>query len=117
MSKSFAERLTTHRIGATGMLAEKRLAKKLKGKLRPSSGAMAGAKGDIDFTECLMEVKSTTSESLSIKHAWLCKISDEALAISKWPALTITFTTGNGKPVMDGEWVLVPLRQWKEIQP
>ena len=96
------------RIGSTGRRSEARLAQRLQGRLQPASGAMAGAKGDVSLPEVLLEAKSTTAGLLPVRHAWLAKIAKEARAAGKIPALGITFTTGDGRPVPDGAWVAVP---------
>ena len=96
------------RIGSTGRRSEARLAQRLQGRLQPASGAMAGAKGDVSLPDVLLEAKSTTGGLLPVRHAWLAKIAKEARAAGKIPALGITFTTGDGRPVPDGAWVAVP---------
>lgn len=101
-------------IGDTGRKSEKRLAKQLGGRARPASGAMEGAKGDIDFDTVLMEAKSTTSGSLALKFEWLAKIAREALQVRKSPALAVSFTDNDGKAYPNGEWVLVPRSLWEE---
>lgn len=102
------------RIGNAGRASEKRLSKALGGRARPASGAMVGAKGDIALGNTLMESKSTTSASMSLKLDWLVKIGNEARAEGKSPALSVSFTNGAGNPWRDGEWVLIPLHVWKE---
>ena len=78
-----------------GQKAEVRASKRLGGRLQPGSGCI--------------------SESLSLKLEWLRKISKEAADITKEPALTIQFVDGSGRPVLDGAWVMVPERVFKEI--
>ena len=101
-------------IGTAGRKSEKKLAGQLKGRVRRGSGNMEGAKGDIDLDAVLMEAKSTTSNSLGLKLDWLGKISREARSEAKMAALSVTFTTPDGLPRMDGQWVLVPLHHWNE---
>jgi hypothetical protein len=96
------------RIGKSGRRSEARLARRLQGRLQPASGAMAGAKGDVSLPAVLLEAKSTTGGMLPVRHAWLAKIAREARAAGKIPALGITFTTGDGRPLPDGAWVAVP---------
>lgn len=111
----YLRRLAKAGIGASGRASEKRLAKALGGKARPASGAMQGAKGDIDLGPVLMEAKSTVGLSMSLKREWLLKIAGEARSEGKTPALAISFVLENGRPLPDGEWVAVPLSVWKEI--
>ena len=104
------------RIGSTGRRSEARLAQRLQGRLQPASGAMLGAKGDVSLPAVLLEAKSTTGGMLPVRHAWLAKIAKEARAAGKIPALGITFTTGDGRPVPDGAWVAIPEWLFKEWQ-
>ena len=102
-------------VGAAGVKSEKRLAKRLGGRQTPGSGALEGAKGDVVLPDVLMEAKSTTNDSMSLKLDWLAKISGEASNQSKQPALSVTFVTGDGRPRKDGAWVMIPERVWKEL--
>jgi hypothetical protein len=98
-----------------GQKAEVRASKRLGGRLQPGSGCKDHSKGDFFTPDFLFESKSTISESLSLKLEWLRKISKEAADITKEPALTIQFVDGSGRPVLDGAWVMVPERVFKEI--
>lgn len=102
-------------IGTVGKASEKKVAKSLGARLRPASGAMASAKGDMTVDSFLLEAKSTVSESLGIKYEWLGKISNEAMAINKKPALAVTFTWPDGRAVPYGEWVMIPLNVFNEM--
>lgn len=102
-------------IGTTGRMSEKRVAKSLNGRLTPASGALSGAKGDIHLTDYLVEAKATEKDSMSVKLAWLTKIAAEARSEGKEPALSISFVTGDGRPVFDGEWVAVPKSVFEEM--
>ena len=103
-------------IGAEGLAAEKRIAKRVEGRQMPGSGAMQGAKGDVTLPDVLLEVKSTVNDSLSLKLEWLAKITGEARAVGKEPALSVLFTTGDGRPRKDGAWVMVTERYFNELQ-
>lgn len=107
-------RRSQSRIGETGRKAERKLAQRLGGRARPASGAMEGAKGDIEIDDFLMEAKSTVKDSVTLKFGWLSKIAHEARNMGKKPALAVTYTFPDGTPVRDGAWVLVPLRVWEE---
>lgn len=113
----FLKRKTQHRIGKSGRASERRLTKDLGGRGRPASGAMEGAKGDIDLGEVLVEAKSTTGASIAVKHSWLAKIGREARMEGKMPALTLSYVNEDSSPVMDGEWALIPLHKFKELLP
>lgn len=110
----YLRRKNQHKIGKAGRKSEKKLVKQLGGKARPASGAMDGAKGDIDLDHILMECKSTINMSLVLKLGWLLKIAYEARCVGKRPALSISFTHDDGEPVKDGQWVMVPLSVWEE---
>ena len=101
-------RLESRRIGHGGRRSEKRVAKKLGKRPVPGSGSQPGAKGDIRLDRMLMETKSTAKGSISVKKAWLDKITREALAANRIPVLVISFTTPVGDSVRNGDWLLVP---------
>jgi hypothetical protein len=100
-------------IGWSGRRSEKHLAKKLGATPTPNSGAVAGAKGDLNLDAHLIEAKSTVAATLGLKHAWLSKIAKEARSVGKSPVLTLSFVTGDGRPKPSGEWVCLPLHEWK----
>lgn len=97
-----------------GIASEKKTAKRLSGKLKPGSGAMEGAKGDMSVDGYLIENKSTIKESMTLKLDWLHKISNEALQTNQTPALAIQFVTGNGDAKPFGKWVAIPERDFQE---
>lgn len=106
MSNPFTDRLArgTHKHGQK---SERKTAKRLGGVTRPGSGAVAGAKGDIVLTEFLVENKSTEHASISLKLAWLDKISLEAREEGKAPALSIQFVDKQGNSKKRGRWVMI----------
>jgi len=115
MTNPYLNRRAKHTIGKAGRKSENRLAKVLGARQRPASGALLGAKGDISFDNILMEAKSTTCSSISIKLAWLLKITHEARSEGKIPALSLSFTRPDGNPYPDGEWVALPLHKYLEL--
>lgn len=114
MSKIPYLRRSQNKIGESGRKAERKLTRRLAGRARPASGAMEGAKGDIEIADFLMEAKSTVKDSVTLKFGWLSKIAHEARNMAKRPALAVTFTFPDGTPVRDGAWVMVPLHVWEE---
>lgn len=95
------------RIGEAGRKAEGHTAKRLGARLVRGSGS-GWLKGDL-FTKLVhVEAKSTQKKSISLKLEWLEKITRTAMEQGKQPAVTITFTTGDGRPKFSGKWVLVP---------
>lgn len=90
---------------------EKRAAKAISGRNTRGSGC-GRDKGDAKSDLFLVECKSTQKESLSIKRAWLEKITREAG--SKIPALYFGFDRGAGDVGLD--WVAFPAKEFKGIQ-
>jgi hypothetical protein len=101
-------------IGTAGRKSEKLLAKRLGARLTPASGA-ANAKGDMRREGWLIEAKSTVSGSMSLSYAWLSKIMGEAMAAGRKPALAITFTDREGRPVSRGSWVMIPEIEYQSL--
>ena len=64
---------------------EKGVAKSLKGKTVPNSGAIMFGAGDVALDNWLIECKTKTSpsDSISIKRDWLEKNEEEAFAMHK----------------------------------
>lgn len=111
----FLERRSKDR---TGSKAEKKVAKRLGGLNTPASGAMEGAKGDINLGGARpfkLENKCTVNASLSLKLDWLRKISTEALEQGVDPALSLQFVNSTGDPVVDGAWVAIPEHIFREM--
>lgn len=100
-----------------GKLYEAKVAPKLSARLRPASGAMVSAKGDMVMREYLIESKTTTGKSLPIELGWLVKITNEALATGKVPALLFSFVLPSGRPApnCESEWVAVSLQTFKSL--
>lgn len=111
----YFKRRTQHRIGKSGRKSEQRVAKMLGGRLRPASGALEGAKGDIVMDKFLVEAKSSQRMSITIKLDWLCKIAREARSEGKTPALTVSFVTPEGRAQLDGDWVMIPMHTFEEM--
>jgi len=107
--------LKRNRIPRHGQLAEKRAAKRLGGRLTPASGAKDGAKGDITKSQFLIESKATKHASITIKLAWLDKISKEAEDSGKVPAMILQFVDVAGNPWRGSGWFLVPERIFNEL--
>ncbi len=87
---------------------EKRVAAVLGGKVQRGSGSKAFHKGDVKSAELLVESKRTDKESLGIKKEWLVKISQEAAAYGRIPALSIEFDTMPRLVAKD--WIAVPAK-------
>lgn len=101
--------------GDHGQKAEKKASKRLYGNLQPGSGCSPNNKGDIKTDHFLIESKATIHDSCSVKLGWLRKISDEAISLSREPALVVQFVTHDGKLVPDGGWVMIPERVFREL--
>jgi hypothetical protein len=112
----YLERKNKHKIGKAGRRSETRLAKKIGGRQTPGSGNIQGAKGDIKAGQFLIEAKSTQNESYSLTREVLCKIEAEAGRTAKYPALAVSFITGDGRPKSSGEWVAIPLSLFETLK-
>ena len=64
---------------------EKIVAKSLKGKVQPNSGATPFFKGDIVADDWLVECKTqmTDKKTITIKKEWLDKLEEERFAMRK----------------------------------
>ena len=101
----FLRREAKHPIGRTGRRSEEKLADRIGARLRPNSGAMTGAKGDMTLDNLLIEAKSTVHDTLQMKLDWLLKIEREARELGLRPAFAINFTDGSGRPRTGGRWI------------
>lgn len=108
MSNPYIRRVKKRSAGYHGMRSERRVAKSLGTRQTPASGALPGAKGDIRLERLLIEAKATRHGSIQIKKEWLDKITQEALALHKTPALMISFVMPTGAGIRNGDWVMVP---------
>jgi hypothetical protein len=104
-----------NRSGKHGQRSEKRMAKKQGAKLQPGSGAFTGRKGDMRQGKYLAEAKATVQSSASVKLAWLTKITEEAVQVGCDPLLLLSFVNGSGEPKVNGDWVLMPLYVFNEL--
>jgi hypothetical protein len=102
--------------GVGGRKGERGLSSRIGGTLRPGSGALDGAKGDVTKFETLSECKTTIRDSMSLQLSWLHKIYQEALEVGKTPALALAFVNveGQSKGKRD-RWVCVPESVWLEM--
>ena len=63
----------------------------------------------------LFECKQTEKKSLRIQGEWLSKITREAMAAGKEPALEFEIQ-GHTDPQLEKEWVAVPLSVFRRLQ-
>jgi Holliday junction resolvase len=109
--------------GGTPDDQERRIAKRFGGKKVAGSGSSDYSKGDVrdvtagsgDEIEFLVECKQTLHASLSVKWAWLTKITREASAVQKEPALAIEIQGGKNDPLCDRDWVLISARSFERL--
>ena len=104
----YLKRAKTGDKGVAGRKAEGSLAKRLGGSVTPGSGAIEGAKGDVRVGNFLVENKTSTNDSFSVKKDHLYKIYQEALEVSKVPALAFQFVNAEGKSQKKDRWVCIP---------
>lgn len=81
-------------------------------KRRPASGAFPMLKGDNEGKMVLVDCKSTVHDSIRITKEQLKKITTEAYAERKRPAIAITFSETDVGVAKD--WVLVEAELVKE---
>lgn len=84
------------------------------GSAAQSSKVRTGRRGDVTSELLLSECKTVVKKaSISIKQAYLIKITREAKAAMKSPSLVFSF------PVMpddvDSDWLMVPLAVWEKL--
>ena len=91
---------------------ESRLAKMLGGRRQPASGALDFAKGDVKTDLLLLEAKRTGKKSLGVKAEWLEKITREARAEGRIPALSIELPTNHATPT---DWTMVPTEFLRDL--
>lgn len=96
--------------GKGGKNYEKKASKLLKGQLTSGSGAKE-KKGDLLVQDLLLELKTSTHESLTLKKEYLQKIKKAAIEQDKQPGLLFSFVTMNG--VAEEEWICIPLYLWR----
>lgn len=101
---------------------EDRIADRLGGKRVRGSGASIYSKADVRDIEArssdvmfLCECKTTKHGSMSIKWDWLIKITKEAMAVQKEPALAIEIRGGKECHITDRDWIMIPLRVMEEL--
>ncbi len=109
---------------STPTMQEDRIAGRLGGKRVRGSGSSMYSKADVrdvslagveDDVEFLVECKQTKYASISVTWKWLLKISAEANAVQKEPALAIEIKGGERDPNCDRDWVMVPARVLEKL--
>jgi len=101
---------------------ENRVARVLSGRRQPGSGSSPYAKGDViqksseghSLSKFLVECKQTKHKSLSVKGEWLSKISREAMAAGKEPALQFEIK-GIEDTFAERDWIAIPLSVFKRL--
>ncbi len=104
------------KIGQSGLNAESRTLKRLGLQPTVASGSHPGSKGDGYDEKWLVEIKSTTGKSFSVRLEHLAKIAVEAAGAARTPALSFAFVTEDGRPIRGGAWVMVPEYIWMELK-
>jgi Holliday junction resolvase len=72
-----------------GRSFERKLAKKLGGRVQPGSGALPFAKEDVKTADYLIQCKSTTKNSYTIKLDDLETLRQNAIKIGKQPCFVL----------------------------
>ena len=110
------KKLKPHDFTKDGRLCdehEDRVAKKMKGKKQPASGAQLLHKGDVLSGNFLVEAKTSGKKSIRVNQAWLEKISNEAAQTNKIPVLALGFP--NMPVPHDRDWVCVPMKEFVKL--
>jgi hypothetical protein len=117
MPNPYLDRLAKAGTNAHGKTSEKRVAKSMGAKLHPASGAMRGAKSDASLPKFRLEMKSTTTDTMTLEIGWLVKIAHEAVDHGHSPAVVLSFVGTDGKPRMRqyAEWIALPLAVFQEF--
>lgn len=92
-----------------GQKSELRVLKDMGAMQTIASGSLDGMKSDGVKDNLRIECKATLKKSISLKHEWLLKIREEALATNKIPVLTISFVTADGESKAGGDFAVIPL--------
>ncbi len=92
-----------------GQKSEERVLKDMGAQQTIASGSIDGMKSDGIKNNLRIECKATVKKSISLKHDWLLKIREEALATNKIPVLTISFVDGDGQAKAGGDYAVIPL--------
>lgn len=109
---------------STPTAQEDRVADRLGGKRVRGSGSSMYSKADVRdvsldgegcAVEFLVECKQTIHASLSVKWEWLTKITAEADAVQKEPALAIEIKGGVEDPRCDRDWIAIPARVLEQM--
>ena len=85
-------------------------------RLQPGSGNQAHAKGDVDIPKSetfLLECKTTEKRHLVLEMSWLRKITREARAVRKTPALVFGFE--GMTPPTPKDWVAIPRESFEAL--
>jgi hypothetical protein len=88
---------------------EKRIAKELKGKRIPLSGA-GWEKWDVKSDKFIVDCKQTAGKTISLSRKNFEKISRDAIVQGKIPAFHLLFE-GSSFP----EWVIIPYNFFKNL--
>lgn len=85
---------------------ESKIAKSIKGKRQPNSGATDFMKGDVVTDQFCIECKTmmTEKQSISIKRDWIDKLKEEAFAMGK-PYWSVAFNFG-GLPNKENFYII-----------
>lgn len=102
-------------IGGVGRKSEELTLKRLGARPTPASGAIPGGAGDGEVDDYVIECKSTTSLSLSLKLEHLQKVTHEAQASGQTGVLHVAFTMHGGRSLPAGNWMVIPEWLWLDL--
>ena len=121
MTKVWKRKNTTNKnplltdVPVHGQKSEERVIKDMGAMQTIASGSIDGMKSDGVKESLWSECKATVKKSISLKHEWLLKIREEALATGKVPVLTISFVDGSGEAKAGGDFAVIPLYMFMDF--
>jgi len=105
-----------------GQRTERLVLKKIGARRQPRSGGIPGFPNDGVKGRYLIEVKSTTKNSLGLKAKWLADLEENSMARDKIPALIIVFNAPEDieKLTKDNwagreDWVAIPISDFERL--
>ena len=96
----FRQMLSGNSSQSHGRKMEKQTAKKTGGKPVSGSGSKRANPGDVTKGQWLIEEKTTTGKSMTVKELWLRKIKSEAASVGKIPLVKLN--------IGDETWYAIP---------
>ena len=98
-----------------GRVSEKKAMKKLGAFQVPGSGSIDGFKSDGVSDKYRYENKSTINKSWGVKKEILDKIANEARGFGQLPIVSLSFVSGSGESIHNGDFVIMRRVDFQEL--